>query len=296
MYLRRAISYPYRNMPKIITMVIILGIALLAFASMIERGGEMRASWPYDHRDGRTLVDLGLAGLILVFPVFMAWLMGYGLEVIRYAGEDSKSLPPVHFFWNSAMGLVFWFSRLIWGGLGMLIIGLLQGMAPLAARHWPVWDLALMAFVLVFTLESVAAAARCAALRRASAAFLFPTNLAFLFENKSAFAGLIGRLVLLNTAYVIVNGAFLQTLPWMERSLGIDVHWFFIAVICVGVFVFLLQTVSSLHLIGQFASRAASVGGPPILGELRQKFASSVEQRLVQFERLLNNLAQCKIL
>ena len=253
MNLRRAISYPYRNMPKIITMVIILGIALLAFASMIERGGEMRASWPYDHRDGRTLVDLGLAGLILVFPVSMAWLMGYGLEVIRYAGEDSKSLPPVHFFWNSAMGLVFWFSRLIWGGLGMLIIGLLQGMAPLAARHWPVWDLALMAFVLVFTLESVAAAARCAALRRASAAFAFPQNLAFLLENKSAFAGLIVRLVLLNAAYVIANNAYVQAMTWIDGSLGIDNYLIFIAVFCGGVFVFLLQTMSSLHLIGQFA-------------------------------------------
>ncbi len=260
MNLRRAISYPYRNMPKILTMVLILGIALVAFASMIERGEEMRASWPYESRHGRTLEDLGLAGLILVFPGFIAWLMGYGLDVIRQAGEGYKSLPPVRFFWNVATGLGFWFSRLIWGGLGMFLIGLLQGLSPLEARQWPVWDLALLVFALVFTLESVAAAARCAVLRRASPAFAFPRNLAFLLANKSAFAGLIARLLLLNTAYVIANNAFAQTMTWIDRSLGFDNYLIFIAIFCVGVLIFLLQTMSSLHLIGQFAYSVAPVG------------------------------------
>lgn len=296
MNLRRAISYPYRNMPKILTMVLILGIAFVAFGSMIERGEQMRSSWPYDSRQGRTLEELGLAGLILVFPCASAWLMGYGLDVIRHAGEGYRSLPRAHFFWNAALGLMFWFSRLIWGGLGIFIIGLLQGMSPLAARQWPVWDLALLAFALVFTCESVAAAARCGMERRLAAAFAFPQNLAFLFKNKSAFAGLGARLVLVNVVYIFAISVFVQTWPWIARLLGFDSYQDFIAVLCVCAFVFLLQTMSSLHLIGQFSSRAAPVGGPPILGELRRRIASRAKQLLVQFERLLNNLPQGKIL
>ncbi|MCY4021217.1 MAG: hypothetical protein OXG39_17555 [Chloroflexi bacterium] len=260
MNLRRAISYPYQNMPKIVTMVLILGIALVAFASMIERGEEMRASWQYESRDGRILEGLGLAGLILVFPCFITWLMGYGLDVIRQAGAGYRSLPPVHIFWNTATGLGFWFSRLVWGGLGMLIIGLLQALSPLGARQWPVWDLALLVFALVFTCESVSAAARSGMERRLVAAFAFPQNLAFLLGNKSAFAGLIARLLLLNAAYVIANNAFVQTMTWIDRSLRFDSYLIYIAIFCVGVLVFLLQYMSSLHLIGQFAYNSAPVG------------------------------------
>ena len=116
MNLRRAISYPYRNMPKIISMVLILGIALVVFASMFERGEEMRGSWPYRSEPGRALVDLGLAGLILTFPCFVAWLMGYSLEVIRHTGEGYRSLPAIHFFRNLASGLAFLFSRFYGAG------------------------------------------------------------------------------------------------------------------------------------------------------------------------------------
>ena len=133
-------------------------------------------------------------------------------------------------------------------------------MSPLAARQWPVWDLALLAFALVFTFESVVAAARCGMERRLAAAFAFPQNLVFLFENKSAFAGLIARLVLVNVIYILSISVLVQTWPWNAQLLGFDSYLDFIALLCVCAFVFLLQTMSSLHLIGQFASRAASCG------------------------------------
>ncbi|MCY4069877.1 MAG: hypothetical protein OXG60_01120 [Chloroflexi bacterium] len=257
MNLRRAISYPYRNMPKIVTMVLILGIALVAFASLSERGEEMRASWQYESRDGRILEGLGLAGLILSYTCFMIWLAGYSLDVIRHASRGYSSLPAIDFLGNLGNGLVFWLSRLVWCLIGTILI--LKFLEP-APRHSYVLELVLCAFFLIIASESVVAAAHCAVRRRASAAFAFPQNLAFLLGNKSAFAGLIARLLLLNTAYVIANNAFVQTMTWIDRSLRFDSYLIYIAIFCVGVLVFLLQYMSSLHLIGQFAYNSPPVG------------------------------------
>ena len=254
MNLRRAISYPYRNMPKIISMVLILGIALVVFASMLERGEEMNGPWPYRSEPGRALVDLGLAGLILTFPCFVAWLMGYSLEVIRHTGEGFRSLPAIHFFRNLASGLAFLFSRFVWGGVGVLVVGLLQGFLLLEARQLLVRDIALIAFTLIFAFETVAAATHCAVKNRLGPAFALPKNMAIIFENRRAFLALIARLVLLNAAYVIANYAILQTITWIETSLTFSYYLNFIAIFCVGVVVFLIQYMSSLHLIGQFAN------------------------------------------
>ena len=250
MYLRRAISYPYRNMPKIITMVIILGIALVAFASMIERGEEMRGPWHHPSYSASTNENLGLAGLFLSFICFATWLAGYCLDVIRHSGQGYRSLPAVDILGNLGNGLVFWMSRLLWGLLGTIVI--LEILEPARGQSL-VFDLVLYTFCLIIALESVAAAARCAVLNRASAAFAFPQNLAFLLEHKSAFAGLIVRLVLLNAAYVIANNAIVQAMTWIERSLRFDNYLIFIAVFCVGVLLVLIQIMTSLHLIGQFA-------------------------------------------
>ncbi len=256
MNLRRAISYPYQNMPKILTMVLILGIALVAFGSMIERGEEMRGSWPYRSYPGSTFEDFGLTGLFLSFICFATWLAGYSLDVIRHAGEGHKSLPSTSLFRNLANGLAFWLSLLVWGLLGTIVI--LEFLEPARGQSL-LFDGVLIAFYLIIALESVAAAMRCAVLRRASPAFAFPQNLAFFLANKSAIAGLFARLLLLNTAYIIANNAYVQTMTWIDRSLGFDNYLIFIAILCVGVLIFLIQTMSSLHLLGQFAYRVAPV-------------------------------------
>ena len=82
MNLRRAIRYPYQNMAKILTMVLILAIALVAFASLIERGEQIRGDWPYRSYLGSSLEDYGLAGLFLSVIGFVIWLGGYSLDVI----------------------------------------------------------------------------------------------------------------------------------------------------------------------------------------------------------------------
>ena len=236
MNLRRAISYPYRNMPKIISMVLILGIALVVFASMLERGEEMNGPWPYRSEPGRALVDLGLAGLILTFPCFVAWLTGYSLEVIWHAGDEYRSLPAIHFFRNLAGGLAFLFSRFLWGGAGVLVVGLLQGLFPLEARQLAcLGHCSGFAFTLIFAFETVAAASHCAAKRRLGPAFALPKNMAIIFENRKAFLALIARLLLLNAAYVIANYAILQTITWIETSLTFSYYLNFIAIFCVGV-------------------------------------------------------------
>lgn len=247
---RRAISYPYRNMPKIITMVIILGIALVAFASMIERGEDMRSSSSYSYNSGLTFVDLGLSGLFLSFACSMIWLAGYSLDVIRHASQGFRSLPAVDILGNLGNGLVFWMSRLLWGLVGTILI--LEFFEP-ARGKLLVFDFVLFAYYLIIALESLSAAVRCAMLNQASAAFAFPQNLAFLLENKSAFAGLLARLFLLNTAYMIANNAYVQVMTWIDGSLGIDNYLIFIAVFCVGVLLVLIQIMTSLNLIGQFA-------------------------------------------
>ena len=255
MNLRRAINYPYRNIPKIVTIVLILGIALVAFVSMVERGEEMRSSRPYYVSDsGQTLVDSGLAGLFLAFTCFVAWLTGYSLDVIRHAGEGYRSLPAIHFFKNVLRGFTLWLSRFLWVGLVVLVFGLIQRPSPSAAWQLLVWDIALVAVLLILALEFVVAAARCAVKGRLAPAFDLPGNLAMMFENRKLLLALIARLVLLNTAYVVANNMILQGFTWIDRSLKFSNYLIFIAIFCVGAFVFLIQYVSSLHLIGQLAN------------------------------------------
>ena len=254
MNLRRAISYPFRNMPKIITMALILGIALVAFASMIERGEEMRGSWRYQSEPGQTYANSGLAGLLLAFTCFVTWLTGYSLDVIRHAGEGYRSLPVMHFFKNVLRGLTLWLSRFLWVGLAILVTGLIQRPSPSATWQLLVWDITLVAVFLILALEFVVAAARCAVKGRLAPAFDLPRNLTTMLENRKLLLALIARMVLLNAAYVIANYAILQTITWIETSLTFSYYLNFIAIFCVGVVVFLIQYMSSLHLIGQFAN------------------------------------------
>lgn len=250
MNLWRAIRYPYQNMPKILSMALILGIALVAFGSMIERGEALRSSSAYWNHRGLSLDDLGLSGLFLTLACFMIWLAGYSLDVIRHASRGYRSLPVIDFLGNLGGGLVFWLSRLLWSVVGLILILELFKAAP---GRSPAVDLVIVAAGLIFALETVAASVRCAALRQASAALAFPKNLAFLLENRTAFAGLLARLLLLNAVYVMAGNAYVQTMSWIERAFRFDSYLIFIAMFCVGVLIFLFQFMSSLHLVGQFA-------------------------------------------
>lgn len=258
MNLLQAMVYPYRNIPKILSTVLILGIALLAFLALSERGEEMGGSWPRWSWPGQTMYEFGLAGFVLTVPCFVIWLLGYSLDVIRHVSQGHSSLPTTRLFQNLGCGLVFLMSRLIWVGIGIFIIGLVQGQAPLQLRNLLVRDLAILAFALVFAFDTVVAAFRCALEERLSPAFELRRNLAFIFDNKKAFLKLIARLTLLNAAYVVAINGCAVALSWIVSSLRFTDSKTFIAIFCAGVFAVLIQYMSSLHLISQFAVQVVS--------------------------------------
>ena len=254
MRILEAIRFPWRSIPKILTMVLMISIVLVAIFSLAERGNQMSRESSY-YSEGESLLYLGVFALFGAALIAFIWLSGYSLDVIRHIYDGQSRLPAVHFGRNLAEGFMLLLSRVLWGAVLLFLFGLLYEILRPDGNIRNALDTVLVAAFVLGALEFQVAMARYAVESRFGAAYELITNLTTLFRNLRAFFGMIGCQIVLIVIYIIpANAAVGLVSPRYIGSREND-YLIVIGLACVCLMLSLLQHFSSLHLLSRFARK-----------------------------------------
>lgn len=258
MRMLEAIRYPWRSIPKILTIVLVISIVLVAIFSLVECGNRMSGEtiYCYSH-EGESLIYLGIFALFGTALVAFIWLSGYSLDVIRHVYDGQSRLPTVHFGRNLAEGFMLLLSRVLWGAILLFLFGLLyENLSPWLDGHiHHALDTVLVAAFVFGALEFQVAMARFAVESRFGTTYELITNLTILFRNLRAFVGMIVCQIVLIAIYIIPAHAVVEL--FSHRNVGSSENDYLIVIglACVCLMLSLLQHFSSLHLLSRFARK-----------------------------------------
>ena len=257
MNLRQALIYPYRSMPKLLQMVLILGIVLIALVSLHHRGSTMRRYAGPNGEDISVTFRLSSeAGGFATVLIAVTWLTGYSLDVIRHVYDGKRFLPAIRFSRNLKNGIVLLCSRVIWGIIALLSIQTFRShISELAPEEW-IFNLAVIVMFVGLALEYQIAMARFALEDRPGRAFEIWTNVAILVRNPRKSMALAFSLAGLGLLYMLPLKAIYEALPWRKLWQLDNVGVVAVFIACVFVLFFLIQHFSSLYLVAQLARRS----------------------------------------
>ena len=257
MKLVQAIAYPYRSIPKLLQMVLILGIVLIALVSLYHRADMMssyvgQSAW----RIAMNFLYFSLICGVATVIIAVTWLTGYSLDVIRHAYKGHRSLPAIRFARNLKVGLSVLASRAIWDMIALLGLSMLRRQLPeYILAEW-FFNLAVTVVFVGLALEYQVAMARCALEDRPGRAFELKTNLAILLGNPRKSMELALSLAGLGLLYLLPMIAIYRTVPWHSLQQTDSSDFIAVFINCLFVLFFLIQHFSSLNLVAQFARRS----------------------------------------
>lgn len=247
-----AFHYPYKNLPKIATIVLGFTIVIAAFVAMA-----INSQTP----DG----FLALTGAtILAQSLF---LTGYGVRVIRHLmDENDESMPSIKLFSDIGRGIVVTVAGFLLY-LPLLAVvyfsGIVIAIQTVYGRSLEPSGIFLIvvcfALFLYLTSGLMVGMIRHAREERASTLFQYFTNLKYVKQNKKATLKLLLFAFIVGIIYMVTTNAtsFLYELTVIEslsfRSSELEI----VAVITVSIILSigfsLLQQFANLHLMAQFA-------------------------------------------
>ena len=262
----RALKFPYRSIPKIVSIALVVVIIFPALMSVAEVGEKIWLSLP-DHlantpagvRQWRNLIEEWVFAIVLIaaaitLAVAPTWLSGYSVDAIRHVLRGGRSLPAIRFGANLQVGFVLILSRVA------LTIGLSFVLLPLAAFASALGDIALVGLLTIvgflMTLQYFVGMARIAVTGNYDAAFELRTNLRVYWRHKRATALMVSGQALLALGYgCLAVLMFSEASKLMPEILHDPIAGLVIGSTATLIF-FLLQHFSSLYLIAQLASKA----------------------------------------
>ena len=262
----QALRFPYRSIPKILSIALVAIIALAAVASILRFAEqswlnmpEYQASSPSESRQLRYLIEdkmfgLALIAIVISFAVAATWLSGYSVDVIRHLVRGGRSLPAIRFRANIGEGFWLLLSRVILAGVLTIFL------FPLAAIASPLGDVAVLGLLAIvgflLTLQYFVGMARYAVRDDDRARLDLRTNLRITWWHRRATAAMV-----LGQARLVLGYGFMLQLLFgitgalLPKSFLATLESFYMAA-GVIIIIFLLQHFSSLYLIAQFASEA----------------------------------------
>lgn len=268
-----AFRYPFQNLAKVISIVLVLTIAFAVFiglmlnshdwAALLEQNSDMDLSEYHigeSETQGATAL-LGVVGLIVVAVISGFWLSGYSIEVIRSIWQDVEYMPDIDFGRNLKDGFYLFLSSVAyWILFGLLLLveaivlritgslGLINMIAMLAAIIATLVALAVMGWAYFVGM------ARFAAEGDRGVVFQFGQNMRVARENWTKGASLLLYMIVLSIIYGIIRGIVDGIFGGVVGMLGIT-----LSIVIYYVFN-LMQHFSTQHLIAQFAVQIG-IGG-----------------------------------
>lgn len=276
----RAFKFPFRNSPKVISIVLTLTIAfvicvmLMANAVPWESSMEVAGDWTsvevhnMDFSASAVVGLLGLFALLVVVGGF--WMNGYSIAVIREVMHGSDSMPAVDFAQNLRQGAWLFISALAIIALNVILwVAALVAVSITGSLGLPeilTVIVTLSGFVLAVAVAALTGwayfigMARYAIERERASLFAIAANIGIARANIGSGLRLALMMLLLSAIYGLVRGA-------VEGLLGGFAGSDVVVMAAVSVSVYfgfnLFQHFSTQHLIAQYALAAGLGAGKP---------------------------------
>lgn len=268
-----AFRYPFQNMAKVLSIVLVLTIAFAVFFGLMLNSHDwlplLEQVIDVDHSEydigeteamGATPL-IGLVGLIVVAVVSGFWLSGYSIEVIRSIWNEIDYMPDIDFGRNLKDGFYLFLSSVAyWILFGLLLLaeaivlritgslGVINMLAMLVAIVATIATLAIMGWAYFVGM------ARFAAEGDRGVVFQLGQNMRIARENWTKGAGLLVYMIVLSIIYgivrTIVDGIFGGVVGMLGITLSIVIYYVFN----------LMQHFSTQYLIAQYAVQIG-IGG-----------------------------------
>jgi len=281
MDLTSAFTYPFKSIPKVLTIVLVFTISLVVFVAMLLNSYdwvaylqalEVYAEYGYEYmpyvEPPSATFFLSLIGLLVVAIGQGVWLSGYGLSIIRHIMEGFEALPKIEFGRNMRDGLSVFLASLWYGFVAFIFFfGLMIAMGILAMPNIALLNLisflggliGTIVFVCLLGWSFFVGMSRCAADNNRDALYQIPTNMKIARANWKTSFSLTGYQILLGLMFwfgsqAINTGVQFVTEPFFGNS--IDMNSVIIATVItllVSYTMNIVQQFASLHLVAQFA-------------------------------------------
>ena len=261
-----AFRYPFQNVAKVLSIVLVMTIAFAVFIGLMLNSHDWSPLLsqiynldPNDYVIGEpepmgVVPWLGVFGLIVVAVVSGFWISGYSVEVIRSIWNDVEFMPDIDFGRNLKDGFYLFLSSVIYWVLFIILLAVetivLQATGSLGAIN----ALLVIAAVAVTVITAavmgwayLVGMARFAAEGDHRVVYQIRPNMRIARQNWTNGAGLLVYMIILSIIYGIFRGIVDGIFGGVEGMLGITLS-------LVIYYVFnLMQHFSTQHLIAQYA-------------------------------------------
>ena len=281
MDLSSALSYPFKSLPKVFTIVLVITISLVVFLAMLLNSYDWTTyfetinTYTYSSGYTRTLSPPGgnffisLIGLFVVLLAQGLWLSGYGIRVIRHVMEGFEQLPPITFGRNMMDGLSVFLAG-IWYGIVALpflfgffmLVGMFStpnGEAGLGAVMFCGGIILAVPLSFLYMWSFMVGMVRCAAEDKRGAMFEIVTNFRLAQQNWKSALSLTGYQFLVGIIFGFASQAIsmiLQfvTTPFAGDGSNTNALLIVFVISMLGTYTIqIIQQFSSMHLMAQFA-------------------------------------------
>ena len=252
-----AFGYPFKNLPKLLTIVIVFTIVIAILVGFAFQS-------PFSHG-----IELLYWGTFLAYGLFLS---GYGVRVIRHVQEGNyDKMPSIKLFSDIARGVVMLLSALITFIPSILFVACVASFF-ITKTYAPGYNfqssidsssilmLIMLLPVLAYLLCGYAVGMiRYALEDRASTMFQFKTNFRYIHQNSSAAMAFIGYYILFAIIYGILS--HLEGLAFdsaLQNNFGAE-QMIILIIVTIGLLgtitVGLFQQLGVLHLVAQFGEK-----------------------------------------
>lgn len=268
-----AFRYPFQNLAKVLSIVLVLTIAFAVFIGLMLNSHDWSPllAQIYDLDPNEYIIGepeamgatplIGVLGLVVVAVVSGFWISGYSIAVIRSIWSDVEFMPEIEFGRNVKDGFYLFLSSVAYWILfiGLLIVetivlqmtgsmGAINALLVIVAVAVTVGTVAVMGWAYFVGM------ARFAAEGDHSAVYQIKRNMSIARENWTNGAGLLVYMIALSIIYgivrAIVDGIFGGVAGMLGITLTIVIYYVFN----------LMQHFSTQHLIAQYATQIG-IGG-----------------------------------
>ncbi len=280
MDLSSALSYPFKSIPKVLTIVLVITISIAFFIALLFNSYDWIAYFEaleiYSQYEYMPQFDppgseffIGILGLFVVLLGQGVWLSGYGISVIRHVLEGFENLPAIKFGQNMMDGLAVIFAS-IWYGIAILpvfflfffLMGLFAspyGEPGLGVLMFCIGFIVAIPFGFLYMWSFIVGMVRCAAEGKRGAMFEIPTNFGIARRDWKTMVSLFAYQILVAIIFWFASQAIsfvLQFVALLFVGDGTNLNSMLIAfvVFMLGTLtVSIIQQFSNMHLMAQFA-------------------------------------------
>jgi len=287
MDLSSALSYPFKSIPKVLTIALVCTISFVVFIAMLINSYDWTAYFealnnyssygymaPLDSPGSGFIPSI--IGLFAVMILQGVWLSGYGISVIRHVMEGFEALPKIDFWRNLRDGLSVVLASLLYGFVTFLfffalLMGMGMFMSPQVAALSFLVVIASMVITVVFVCllgwSFLIGMARFAAYDDNNAIYQIVTNFGIARQNWKSSFSLMGYQILLGIIFwfasqAINTGLQFTTIPFFGNSVNANsMLTVMVIFMVVSYTINIFQQFSSLHLVAQFGHKIGIMPG-----------------------------------